>query len=69
MEKDLSFGNVNNTYLIQEYISGKEFVVDMVVNNDDIFIASLCKYEKCYINNSKFIYKSLITLDPNDNRF
>ncbi|MFY1026983.1 ATP-grasp domain-containing protein [Actinobacillus seminis] len=63
------FENVNNNYLIQEYISGKEFVVDMVVNNDDIFIASLCKYEKCYINNSKFIYKSLITLDPNDNRF
>lgn len=63
------FGKINDTYLIQEYISGTEFVVDMVINNDDIFIASLCKYEKCSINNSKFVYKSLITLDPNDNRF
>lgn len=55
--------------LIWFRVSGKEFVVDMVVNND-IFIASLYAFiEKCYINNNGFIYKSLITLNPNDNRF
>lgn len=63
------FGNINHSYLIQEYISGKEFVVDMVIDNEDIFISSLCTYEKIYINNSKFVYKSLIVLDPNESEF
>ncbi|QRN40925.1 MAG: ATP-grasp domain-containing protein [Neisseriaceae bacterium] len=68
-EKTDLFGNINNTYLVQEYISGQEFVVDMVINNDDIFVASLCTYEKCHVNNSRFVYKSLVVLDPNDNQF
>lgn len=63
------FGNINSSYLVQEYISGREFVIDMIIDQNDIFIASLCIYEKCNLNNNKFIYKSLTPLDPNENIF
>lgn len=63
-KKDI-FGKLNTSYLIQEYISGTEYVIDMVADGDEIFIASLCRYEKGRFNDSEFVYKSLEVLDPN----
>ncbi|BFU60663.1 MULTISPECIES: ATP-grasp domain-containing protein [Rodentibacter] len=63
------FGNQNDHFIIQEYISSQEYVVDMIVNQNEIFIVSLCKYEKGIFNQSKFVYKSLNILDPNNSNY
>lgn len=58
-----ALGEQNHQYLLQSYELGDEFVVDMVVNGDDIFIASLCVYQKGCHNGSKFVYENMQMLD------
>ena len=59
-------GEVNQGFIVQPFISGPEYVVDMVAFNGSYVIASVCKYTKILKNGSPFVYESLDTLDPAD---
>ncbi len=60
-------GVLNKEFLLQPFIEGTEYVVDLVAFEDgSIKVASVCEYEKCEANNSKFVYKSLKVLNPKD---
>jgi biotin carboxylase len=60
-------GVLNEEFLLQPFIEGTEYVVDLVAFEDgSIKVASVCEYEKCEANNSKFVYKSLKVLNPNN---
>lgn len=63
------FGKENSKYLVQEYINSDEYVVDMVAKEGRYFISSLCAYKKFALNKSKFVYKELDILDPNDSKY
>ncbi len=57
-------GEVNLGFIVQPFISGPEYVVDMVAFAGTYVVASVCKYTKIQKNGSMFIYESLDTLDP-----
>jgi biotin carboxylase len=57
-------GEVNLGFIVQSFIAGPEYVVDMVAFNGTYIIASVCKYTKIQKNGSMFVYESLDTLDP-----
>lgn len=63
------FGQKNESYLLQQYIKGKEYIVDMVVKEEQVFIAALSSYEKGNSSNSPFVYRSLDVLDPCDDQY
>ncbi|OOR91067.1 hypothetical protein B0181_03810 [Moraxella caviae] len=64
-----ALGEPNTAYLLQSFITGDEFVVDMVVQGDHVFVASLCKYEKGLYNGSPFVYKNMQMLDITDKKY
>lgn len=64
-ENDL--GEINLGFIVQPFICGPEYVVDMVAFDGKYIIASVCKYAKIHKNGSMFVYESLDTLDPADN--
>ncbi|WP_052121787.1 ATP-grasp domain-containing protein [Gallibacterium genomosp. 2] len=55
-------GEVNSHYLIQEYLEGIEFVVDMVAYQGSYFVLSLCRYKKGIHNGSRFVYENMTML-------
>lgn len=57
-------GEVNLGFIVQSFIAGPEYVVDMVAFDGAYIIASVCKYTKIQKNGSMFVYESLDTLDP-----
>lgn len=59
-----SMGEINKGFLVQRFISGPEYVVDMVVSGNTIAVASLCKYSKGEHNGARFVYQGLEVLDP-----
>ncbi|WP_455921355.1 ATP-grasp domain-containing protein [Pseudomonas putida] len=59
-------GEINLGFVLQPFISGPEYVVDMVAFNGTYHIASVCRYTKIQRNGSPFVYDSLDTLDPAD---
>ncbi|OTA15306.1 phosphoribosylglycinamide synthetase [Xenorhabdus beddingii] len=62
-------GELNDNYLIQEFIFGDEYVVDMISDKGKTYVSSLCKYSKGKYNGFNFVYESLEILDPSDSRF
>lgn len=67
-EKNIT-GEENQHFLVQEFIQGQEFVVDMVVYNQQIYPVSLCRYKKSNHNGSHFVYEHMEMLDPTDPKF
>lgn len=59
-------GEVNSHYLIQEYLEGIEFVVDMVAYQGSYFVFSLCRYKKGIHNGSRFVYENMTMLDSQE---
>lgn len=57
-------GETNIGFIIQPFISGTEYVVDMVAFNGNYVIASVCEYKKIARNGGNFVYDSLEVLDP-----
>jgi biotin carboxylase len=57
-------GEINLGFIVQPFISGPEYVVDMVAFEGTFIIASVCRYAKIHKNGSHFVYESLDTLDP-----
>lgn len=62
-EKINALGIKNDNYILQSFETGDEFVVDMIVQDDNIFICSLCVYKKGHHNGSKFVYENMQMLD------
>lgn len=62
-------GEKNNAFLVQEFIEGTEFVVDMVVDHSGIYTASLCRYHKGEYNGSRFVYEYMEMLNPQAKAF
>lgn len=59
-------GEVNKGFVVQRFIEGPEYVVDMVAHAGGITVASLCRYDKIKRNGSQFVYAGLDILDPAD---
>lgn len=59
-------GEENLGFIVQPFIEGPEYVVDMVAYDGTMVIASVCRYSKVERNGSKFVYEGLDTLDPAD---
>jgi biotin carboxylase len=59
-------GETNLGFIVQSFIAGPEYVVDMVAFAGTYIIASVCKYTKIQKNGSMFVYERLDTLDPQD---
>ncbi|KGQ27548.1 ATP-grasp domain-containing protein [Gallibacterium anatis] len=59
-------GEINKSYLIQEYLEGIEFVVDMIAYQDRYYVLSLCRYNKGVHNGSRFVYEYMSMLDPTE---
>lgn len=57
-------GEINLGFIVQPFIAGPEYVVDMVAFNGEYIVATVCKYTKIHKNGSMFVYESLDTLDP-----
>lgn len=57
-------GEVNLGFIVQPFVRGPEYVVDMVAFNGEYIVATVCKYTKIHKNGSPFVYESLDTLDP-----
>jgi biotin carboxylase len=62
-------GEVNEGFIVQEFIPGPEFVVDMVGFAGQYVTASICRYNKREINDAKFVYYGLDTLNTQDTSF
>ncbi|MGF6097313.1 ATP-grasp domain-containing protein [Pseudomonas sp. 18175] len=58
-------GELNLGFIVQPFIAGPEYVVDMVAFAGTYIVASVCKYTKIARNGSMFVYDRLDTLDPN----
>lgn len=65
-EQKNDLGETNLGFVLQPFISGPEYVVDMVAFSGQYHIASVCRYTKIRRNGSPFVYDSLDTLDPAD---
>jgi biotin carboxylase len=63
-EQKNDLGEINLGFIVQSFIAGPEYVVDMVAFDGAYVIASVCRYTKIQKNGSMFIYESLDTLDP-----
>ncbi len=64
-----NLGELNQGFIVQSFIEGPEYVIDLVAYNNDYLIASICKYNKIKLNGCDFVYKDLIALDPNSDEF
>ena len=62
-------GEVVSTYLMQPFLSGPEYVVDMVAIDGDYIISSLAVYNKVHCNGSKFVYQGLHLLNPESPKY
>lgn len=60
-----SMGEMNKGFVVQRFIAGPEYVVDLVVQGDNIAVAGLCRYRKGEHHGSRFVYEGLEVLDPN----
>lgn len=63
-DKINDLGEVNEGFIVQPFIAGPEYVVDMVAFGSSYVIASVCKYKKIARNGGQFVYESLDILDP-----
>jgi hypothetical protein len=64
-----ALGEPNSRYLIQGFVTGPEYVVDMVVSADGVQVSSLCRYRKAEHHGARFVYEGLEVLDPLNDRF
>ena len=56
-------GQKNTSFLLQERLTGDEYVVDLVSFKGVTKVCSLCRYRKGTHNNSHFVYEALEVLD------
>lgn len=59
-----SMGVLYDKFIIQERIYGTEYVVDMVADDYNYFVASVCKYNKIKLNGYDVVYNYLEICNP-----
>lgn len=64
-----ALGVRNSGYLVQAFVSGPEYVVDLVASAAGTLVVGLSRYRKAEHNGSRFVYEGLEVLDPRDERF
>lgn len=64
-----ALGMRNSGYLVQAFVAGPEYVVDMVASATGTLVVGLSRYRKAAHNGSRFVYEGLEVLDPHDERF
>ena len=57
-------GGYNTQVLCQEFLSGKEYVVDHVSRNGVHKTMMVWVYDKQMANNSRFVYFGMLPVDP-----
>lgn len=62
-------GEVNSGFVVQPFIRGHEYVVDLVPTGEGFFIASACRVHKVEMNGSRFVCDFVDILDPQDAEF
>ncbi|WP_013334268.1 ATP-grasp domain-containing protein [Gloeothece verrucosa] len=62
--KNNDLGEKNLGFIVQPFISGTEYVVDLVAFNGNYIVASVCQYKKIARNGGSFVYDSLDVLNP-----
>lgn len=62
-------GEINQGFVVQPFIEGPEYVVDLVAHAGGYTVASVCSYNKVECNGSRFVYAGLEVLDPQDPQF
>lgn len=60
-------GSANDEFIVQEFIEGQEYVVDLVsFGKGNYIVSAISKYKKGLHNGSSFVYERLDIIDPND---
>jgi biotin carboxylase len=59
-------GERNGGFVVQPFVQGAEYVVDLVAHEGAYAVASVCRYRKETRNGSSFVYAGLDALDPHD---
>ncbi|MDJ0627707.1 MAG: ATP-grasp domain-containing protein [Rhodobacter sp.] len=62
-------GEEIETYLVQPFLRGVEYAIDIVVSQGTYAVSSIAEYDKISANGSKFVYRSLRLLDPKDPKY
>ncbi|WP_375591773.1 ATP-grasp domain-containing protein [Chitiniphilus eburneus] len=62
-------GEVNRGFVVQPFIEGPEYVVDLVAHPGGYTVASVCVYDKVACNGAPFVYAGLEALDPHDPQY
>lgn len=57
-------GGMNTEVLCQEFLKGKEYVIDCVSSNGEHKVAMVWVYDKRPTNGSEFVYYGLLPVDP-----
>ncbi|WP_157966641.1 ATP-grasp domain-containing protein [Fastidiosibacter lacustris] len=66
-QRDTAIGEKCRGLVLQEFIAGDEYVVDLVKSESKYFIASLCKYTK--VGETGLVYHCLDIIDPSDTKY
>ncbi|CAM2192428.1 ATP-grasp domain-containing protein [Paraburkholderia kururiensis] len=62
-------GIVNDRFILQPYVSGTEYVVDLVAFGDQYHVAAVGRYEKVRANGGDFVYLGYEVLNPEDDEW
>lgn len=65
-ERENVLGELNDGFVVQPFIKGREYVVDLVPTRQGFFVAAVCRVNKVEINGSRFVCESVDLLDPQD---
>ena len=61
-----ALGQINDGFVVQPFIAGVEYAVDLISYRDNYFIASVYRYRKTTMNGSRFVCLAADLLDPHD---
>lgn len=61
-------GLINNSVLVQEYLQGKEYVIDQVSKDGVPKLIAIWEYDKRTVNNANFVYFGMRLMPSNTSR-
>jgi biotin carboxylase len=59
-------GEKNLGFIVQPFVQGTEYVIDLVAHQEGLSVSSVCRYRKQERNGSSFVYEGLDALEPSD---
>ena len=61
-------GLINESVLVQEYLVGKEYVIDKVSRDGEHKLVAIWEYDKRFINNANFVYFGMKLMSPDSEK-